>query len=425
MKRVALAAVVLVAVLAAAVYSRQEGTAPKQGEPLQGQLTISQEAQNPWTNLKLNNDPNQFQFAVVTDRTGGHRAKIFARAVEQINLLQPEFVMSVGDLIEGYSVKKERFQPEWEEFNSYVNKLQMPFFYVPGNHDLTNKELVAEWGGRFGRKYYHFLYRGVLFLAINSEDPSGKVSEEQVEYFRKVLEENKNVRWTLGFIHKPIWTANDLNKNGWAAMEKNLAGRKYTMFCGHVHKYQKFVRQGMNYYQLATTGGGSRLRGPMFGEFDHITWITMKNDGPLMANLLLDGILPENLKLPDNDEKGTPERKRVPVHPFAGTVNYDGKPLTGATIRFYKQGIIEGKFDLISEGISGDDGKFEVSTYRGLDGIPEGEYLVTVIKSEAQDEEGEKAKNILPVKYASSLTTPLKITIKPDVKNYGSFEIEK
>ena len=126
-----------------------------------------------------------------------------------------------------------------------------------------------------------------------------------------------------------------------------------------------------------------------------------------------------------NDEKGTPERKRVPVHPFAGTVNYDGKPLTGATIRFYKQGIIEGKFDLISEGISGDDGKFEVSTYRGLDGIPEGEYLVTVIKSEAQDEEGEKAKNILPVKYASSLTTPLKITIKPDVKNYGSFEIEK
>ena len=79
---------------------------------------------------------------------------------------------------------------------------------------------------------------------------------------------NPNVRWTLAFLHKPLWTAPDLEKNGWAEMEKNLAGRKYTVFCGHVHRYQKFVRNGMNYYQLATTGGGSRLRGLPYGEFD-------------------------------------------------------------------------------------------------------------------------------------------------------------
>ena len=50
--------------------------------------------------LKLNDDPDQFHFAVVSDRTGGHRAKVFSRAVQQISLLQPTFVMSVGDLIE-------------------------------------------------------------------------------------------------------------------------------------------------------------------------------------------------------------------------------------------------------------------------------------------------------------------------------------
>ena len=37
--------------------------------------------QEPWTSLKLNNDPDQFQFAVVSDRTGGHRDKVFSRAV--------------------------------------------------------------------------------------------------------------------------------------------------------------------------------------------------------------------------------------------------------------------------------------------------------------------------------------------------------
>ena len=56
---------------------------------------------NPWSSLDLNNDPNNFQFAIVTDRTGGHRAGVFPDAIRKLNLLQPEFVISVGDLIEG------------------------------------------------------------------------------------------------------------------------------------------------------------------------------------------------------------------------------------------------------------------------------------------------------------------------------------
>jgi serine/threonine-protein phosphatase CPPED1 len=78
-------------------------------------------------------------------------------------------------------------------------------------------------------------------------------------------------------------------------MEKVLSGRSYTVFAGHEHSYRKFVRKGMNYYQLATTGGSSKLRGVQHGEFDHVVWVTMSKDGPILANLLLDGILPENL----------------------------------------------------------------------------------------------------------------------------------
>jgi hypothetical protein len=86
---------------------------------------------NPMTAAKLNNDPDSFQFAIVSDRTGGHRARIFAQAVEQLNLMQPEFVVSVGDLIEGYSRDKRQVASEWKEFQTYVSRLQMPFFYVP------------------------------------------------------------------------------------------------------------------------------------------------------------------------------------------------------------------------------------------------------------------------------------------------------
>ena len=45
-----------------------------------------------------------------------------------INMLQPEFVMSVGDLIEGYSEDPGQWALEWSEFESKLDALQMPFF---------------------------------------------------------------------------------------------------------------------------------------------------------------------------------------------------------------------------------------------------------------------------------------------------------
>jgi len=35
----------------------------------------------PWTSLEMNDDPARFQFAIVTDRTGGHRPGVFMDGV--------------------------------------------------------------------------------------------------------------------------------------------------------------------------------------------------------------------------------------------------------------------------------------------------------------------------------------------------------
>lgn len=44
----------------------------------------------------------------------------------------------------------------------------------------------------------------------------------------------------------------------------------------------------------ATAGGEMRtqLKGPAYGEMDHITWVTMTPNGPDVMNLLLGGMLP-------------------------------------------------------------------------------------------------------------------------------------
>ena len=59
------------------------------------------EGSKPYTHLKFQNDPDNFQFAVISDLAGGNRPGVFPAAVDLLNLLQPEFVMSVGDFIEG------------------------------------------------------------------------------------------------------------------------------------------------------------------------------------------------------------------------------------------------------------------------------------------------------------------------------------
>lgn len=263
-------------------------------------LIIKQpEGAKPWTNRNINDKEGQFQFAIVTDRTGGHRPGVFEVGVEKLNLLQPEFVMSVGDFIEGYTTDTIEINRQWDEFSGFVNQLQMPFFYVPGNHDLTNPVMEQIWKKRFGPTYYSFVYKNVLFMALNSEDQTrgagkGSISPPQLKWIEETLRKHGDVTWTFLFMHQPLW-AQDTDPVNWFDVEKLLHDRKHTVFVGHRHQYLKYERNNSQYYMLATTGGGSPLRGPQLGEFDHFVWVTMTARGPVLANLQLEGIFDENL----------------------------------------------------------------------------------------------------------------------------------
>jgi len=426
MKKLLIGAAVFAVLAVAVAVSQSRPAADAPAAPADpGGLRADAAAKNPWTGLKPNADADQFQFAVVSDRTGGHRANVFSKAVHQINLLQPQFVMSVGDLIEGYSLKEETVTNEWDQFDAFVQKFEMPFFYVPGNHDLTNKMQVQKWGERYGKRYYHFTYKNCLFLSLNSENPPDGMSTidpEQRDYVKATLAANAGVRWTFVFVHKPIWTAKDLTKNGWGPVEEALGGRKYTVFCGHVHRYQKFVRNGNNYYQLATTGGGSRMRGVEYGEFDQVAWVTMKKAAPVIANIVLDGILPEDLKLPDTEEPGT-KRKLLPTFPLLGTLTLDGKPLAGAIVSLHRFNKETEKFAYVCDGLTDAGGRFQVSTYGRFDGAPAGEYAVTVTKSGKGYDRGDgEVKTLLPETYATPGESPLKVTVKAG-SNEAAFEM--
>lgn len=253
---------------------------------------------HPFTSTEVNRSENDFQFAIVTDRTGDKRPGVFMDAINKLNLLQPEFVMSVGDLIDGYTENIPVLERQWEEFDGFIKQLEMPFFYVPGNHDITNQVMENLWKERLGDTYYAFIYKGVLFLCLNSEDQKrgagrGTISDKQFDWISKTLTENENVKHTLVFMHQPLWTLEDTKR--WKDVENLLKNRSHHVFTGHYHRYTKYERNQGKYFVLATTGGRSNLRGPGFGEFDHVVWVTMKNGEAIVANLLLEGVWDENV----------------------------------------------------------------------------------------------------------------------------------
>ena len=146
----------------------------------------------PWTGGEFLNDPDNFQFAVIGERTGSHRPGVFADAMQRINLLRPLFVVGVGDLVEGYVTDEQALQAQWRELDGLVTSLDMPFFYTVGNHDLSNPEMADYWRRHKGRDYYRFVYEDVLLLSLNTEDPPVELSSEELARTRRFEQMMRN-----------------------------------------------------------------------------------------------------------------------------------------------------------------------------------------------------------------------------------------
>ena len=128
------------------------------------------ERPTPWTHNRFDNAEDKFTFAIFSDLNGGEREKVFEVAVAQLSLLRPELILSVGDLIDGGTENRETLRQEWESFDVRASRAVAPVFKVGGNHDLTNLTMRDVWMERYGARYYHFIYKNVLFLALDSED---------------------------------------------------------------------------------------------------------------------------------------------------------------------------------------------------------------------------------------------------------------
>jgi hypothetical protein len=287
----------------------------------------------PWTGTPAPSSDGQVMFAVIGDLNSGHRPGVFEVAAQQLSLLKPKFILSIGDLIEGGTEDSTQLTKLYDEFDARVEKAGAPFFHVGGNHDLTSPKTRSFWEKHYGRRYYHFVYENILFLVIDSEDytekrmteifharnraialldsgkiahamkteyfamperVTGEVSDAQSAYFEKVIEQNPTVRWTFLFMHKPVWQRS--GTGNLERIEAALSKKNYTLFNGHFHKYAYTERNGKDYIMMATTGGGQDQTSK--NAFDHITLVTVAEGQPSIVNVRLDGMLDKTGQIP-------------------------------------------------------------------------------------------------------------------------------
>nr|WP_245842679.1 metallophosphoesterase [Sphingomonas laterariae] len=294
----------------------------------------------PWTKAP-SAEPQTLRFAVIGDRTGLARPGVFEQAIKQVDLLQPEFLINVGDLIEGYTGDTAELAREWGEMESAIGQLRAPFFYVAGNHDIGNDLMLNAWKAKRGEPYYQFVYKDVLFLVLDTEDPPrdmpsafakqfhqmaagmktdpvatekalaqflggvnadrakgnptdpemaalslARFSPKQVDFALKAIADHPQVRWTFVLMHKPAWK---LKSAEFAKIEAALGGRPYTVIAGHNHYYTHEQRNGRDYITMGTAGAISHEHGT--GEMDHIAWVTLRDAAPDIALIKLNGLL--------------------------------------------------------------------------------------------------------------------------------------
>ena len=259
-------------------------------------------ARKPWSHLNFGDrhGGEDFCFGIISDRTGRPTPGVFEKGIATMNRMRPDFVMSVGDYIEGFCIEDFTapfIEKQWDNVIGMIDKCIPPFFYVTGNHDYAyNLPSREVWLSRFGVTHYFFVYKNTLFICLNTSETADGIGKEQIDWTIGVLKKYTSVRWTFLFMHQPMaWLTEDF-----ACLEEELYDRNYTVFAGDRHKYTKYVRNGRKYIMLGTTGGGDcrvgqGQRGVPFGEFDHVTWVSMAGNKPEITNIAISGIYDEDV----------------------------------------------------------------------------------------------------------------------------------
>ena len=214
-------------------------------------------------------------------------SRMYQRAIGEVNLLQPEFVIIVGDLIHGYNQDMGLIEREWEAFDEATARFEMPVHLAAGNHDIWDKASEEVYQSRYGGLWYSFEVKGCHFVVLDSEDQTapGQIAGEQLKWLRADLAAAKG-KAIFVLLHRPLWDAS-YRASGWEENVHPLLAEAGVdaVFAGHWHSYRQMpTRDGVRY--IVTGGAGAEIgEEPLIGDFFHYVMVTAPVGGEERARL--------------------------------------------------------------------------------------------------------------------------------------------
>lgn len=227
-------------------------------------------------------------------------AVMYQRAIDEVNLLQPELVVIVGDLIYGYNEDMELIEREWEAFDEATARFEMPVHLVAGNHDIWDRPSEEMYRRRYGPLWYSFDRKDCHFVVLDSEDQTApnQIAGEQLAWLRADLAVARGKRIFV-FLHKPLWEPN-YPDSGWGEHVHPLLARvgADAVFAGHWHLYRQApAKDGVRY--IISGGAGAEIGDePLMGDFYHYIVVTAPPAGEEQSRLAIvrtGGVEPEDV----------------------------------------------------------------------------------------------------------------------------------
>ncbi len=171
---------------------------------------------------------DSFSFVFMTDihlYNGKNAIKWFHRVIDDVNKLNPDFVLTGGDNIaDALSQNWEKADTLYRLYNSMIKEFNMPVYNTLGNHDVFGLYKVSgvspddpEYGKgmyqkREGSLYYSFDYKNWHFIVLDgvglTDDRQfiGLVDSTQIEWLKADLEKVGKKRPVVISIHIPLIT---------------------------------------------------------------------------------------------------------------------------------------------------------------------------------------------------------------------------